>query len=301
MKIRSAIRYIVSSIRYVVSYKRIKRAKEASKRFLSYCDFHVEYRNNHEKVYDYVKKSGLTMYPYQWFGEIKDKKYKIEKMGGLKYTVYKGKRLYYSSSVSDKDINASINFYEKEQDQRSPHCYIPSLKQELREGDVLVECGASEGTFALTHIDKCSKVYLFEGDPRFIQGLEKTFEPYKDKVTIVNKYVDSYAHADYVTIDDIVKEPVNFIKMDIEGYELKALFGARKTIERSDALKMSICAYHNAEDYAVIPAYLKSLGCIIDLSEGYLFRSDKTLFDSEVPDLRHGMIFARKGKAETQQ
>ena len=37
------------------------------------------------------------------------------------------------------------------------------------------------------YVDVASKIYLFECDPVWIEALEKTFEPYKDKVVIVPK------------------------------------------------------------------------------------------------------------------
>lgn len=62
------------------------------------------------------------------------------------------------------------------------------------------------------------------------------------------------------SIDNIVdgKEKVTFIKMDIEGAELPALHGARKTISR-DKPKLAICVYHKREDLITIPQFVKEL------------------------------------------
>lgn len=59
-------------------------------------------------------------------------------------------------------------------------------------------------------------------------------------------------------IDEAVKEPVTFIKMDVEGAELKSLIGARDTIRR-DRPKLAISIYHKYEDMVQIPLYIKSL------------------------------------------
>lgn len=192
------------------------------------------------------------------------------------------------------EIVNGLNFYEKEQHPLSPHCYQPSEDRCVRKGDVVVECGASEGTFSLSVIDQAKKIYIFEGDPRFRKGLEKTFKAYKDKVQIIYKFVDSYPHGQFTTIDSCVKEKINFLKMDIEGYEAKALYGARETIKSSDNLRMSVCAYHNSEDYDLIGAYLRSLGCTVAKGNGYVFKTDSSLYESDVPQLRQGMIFADK-------
>ncbi len=61
------------------------------------------------------------------------------------------------------------------------------------------------------------------------------------------------------TIDESVNnDDVTFIKMDIEGSELRALMGAEKTIKRCKP-KLAICVYHKVEDVVTIPQYIQSL------------------------------------------
>jgi hypothetical protein len=54
--------------------------------------------------------------------------------------------------------------------------------------------------------------------------------------------------------------------MDIEGAELKALAGARKTIE-SYRPELAVCVYHLNNDIYEIPRYIKSINpgyrCVI--------------------------------------
>ena len=61
------------------------------------------------------------------------------------------------------------------------------------------------------------------------------------------------------SIDNIVgEEKIDFIKMDIEGSELNALKGAKKTLERcKPALAVSV--YHKKEDLITIPQFLKKI------------------------------------------
>lgn len=61
------------------------------------------------------------------------------------------------------------------------------------------------------------------------------------------------------TIDNIVgEEKIDFIKMDIEGSELNALKGAKKTLERCKPA-LAISVYHKKEDLITIPQFLKEI------------------------------------------
>ena len=59
------------------------------------------------------------------------------------------------------------------------------------------------------------------------------------------------------TLDHAVNEPVTFIKMDLEGWELKALVGAHKHIAQ-DRPKMAVAVYHQAADFRLIHEYVSS-------------------------------------------
>lgn len=61
-----------------------------------------------------------------------------------------------------------------------------------------------------------------------------------------------------IALDDCVSDKVTFIKMDIEGAELEALKGCKKTIKKYKP-KLAICIYHKKEDLLEIPQYIKEL------------------------------------------
>lgn len=91
-----------------------------------------------------------------------------------------------------------------------------------------------------------SILYFKESD---IQGSSKTVENNN------NLYL---TEIEVVTLDSIIKTPISFIKMDIEGAELDALKGAQKLIKKYKP-KMAICVYHKNEDIIEIPNFIKSL------------------------------------------
>lgn len=63
--------------------------------------------------------------------------------------------------------------------------------------------------------------------------------------------------AEIVKLDDACKDKkISFIKMDIEGSELRALAGAKNIIEKEKPM-CAICIYHNVVDFWRIPQILK--------------------------------------------
>jgi hypothetical protein len=90
----------------------------------------------------------------------------------------------------------------------------------------------------LTYAEQAKKIYLFECNPEWLQALQKTFEPWKDKIAIINKYVSDISDGINITLDDCFEnETINFVKADIEGYELKLLDGGIKTLSREKDIK----------------------------------------------------------------
>lgn len=63
---------------------------------------------------------------------------------------------------------------------------------------------------------------------------------------------------EFDSVDNIVNEKVTLIKMDIEGAELKALEGAKRTITQHRP-KLYVCAYHRNEDMFTLPIKINGL------------------------------------------
>jgi hypothetical protein len=67
-----------------------------------------------------------------------------------------------------------------------------------------------------------------------------------------------------VALDDLALGEITLLKMDIEGAEVPALIGAKRTIERYKP-KLAIAAYHKADD---LPQLINS---ILDIRDDYVF------------------------------
>jgi hypothetical protein len=97
------------------------------------------------------------------------------------------------------------------------------------------------------------------------------FEPFDDQTgTAITISID-----DFVSANGITK--VDFIKMDIEGAELKALKGAKQTIKKFKP-KLAIAIYHSMEDFVTIPNWILNLNLDYNIFIGhYTIHSEETI------------------------
>ena len=176
-----------------------------------------------------------------------------------------------------------------EQDPNSPHLYEDG-EIKVYPDDILVDAGVCEGNFSLHNIDKVKKVYLIECDNEWIEALEYTFAPYKDKVVFCNKFLSDNDSGGSISLDTLLNgEKISFLKMDIEGEEINALRGGKKTLINSKGVKCAICSYHRHNDEMEIKKILLSYGINVTTSKGYML----FLFDKDVcknPELRRGIV-----------
>ena len=157
------------------------------------------------------------------------------------------------------------------------HCYIrPEMT--INDGDVVVDAGGCEGFYSRYALNMgASKVIIFEPCQELAEGLKKTFdyEIATGRVMIIEKalgrstcknklYINRNMFCassmdgngantlereiTVTSLDDILQsisvEHVDVIKMDIEGAEIDAVLGMRKTIKKYRP-KMMIATYHS--------------------------------------------------------
>ena len=246
-----------------------------------------------EKVLDYLRNRPVVMFPDYFQDEYVEDSIEVhdDKELGLRYVLLDGKRLYFKKRWSKKRIRKAFNELIKEQDSRCPHCYEDE-RFKVESGDVLVDIGAAEGNFALSVVEKASRIILFESNKEWLGPLNATFGPWKDKVVIVNKFVGDVTDAKCTTLDDYfgADEKLSFLKIDVEGAESDLLNGCKRILQQKNPLKVAICTYHKPEDEHEFTRHLTEYGFKTSHSDGFvLLFTDRKI---KAPYLRRGLIRA---------
>ena len=146
-----------------------------------------------------------------------------------------------------------------------------TFKKNIKKGDVVLDLGANIGYYTLIGakiVRNEGKVFAFEPSPGNFKILKKNIEAngYKNVVAVqkavsdkngkIKLFLDRYSDAsnsiydvhdgkesvivDSITLDDFLKNSgrIDFIKMDIEGAEGKALAGMSEILKRNKNLKI---------------------------------------------------------------
>jgi hypothetical protein len=261
---------------------------------------HLESRDLNEEeveVLAFLKKNPLHIFPYHFPEKYRSSDIKVarDETKGLLFTFWEGKKLYYKNGHQIKKAQTYFNSLLLEQDPNSPHRYLTS-DFDVKDGDVIVDVGAAEGNFSLSAIEKASQVYLFEVEKDWIKALEATFEPWKEKVEIVQKYVSDVDDEQCIKLDTFFggRQQVNFIKADVEGAEAQVINGAGELIKGQENLRIAICTYHRQTDAEDLDALLKSKGFRNHFSAKFMIFHYGSINVVEPPYLRKAVLRAAK-------
>jgi FkbM family methyltransferase len=147
-----------------------------------------------------------------------------------------------------------------------------------REDEHYVDCGAADGDTIrdfLKWSPKYKMISAFEPDDANFEKLcaaAPGTDRYHAAVSDYTGYGAFTATGDYSSslnrdgkgtvvvksLDTALFEPPTFIKMDIEGSELEALWGARRILKEYKPV-LAVCAYHEAEHLWEIPLLIHAL------------------------------------------
>ena len=188
-----------------------------------------------------------------------------------------------SKSVFEKVINFKISFdYEfmdgftnDHEGQYFDKEIVPDIKNiRFVDGGGYVGDTASE---VIKNYPDFKKIYLIEPIPENIRIAKRELGEYQNiefltcgvsdkKETLYFNEEKSFStiygkgtqSVEVDTIDNIVKEKVDYIKLDIEGAEQNAINGAKETIQKYKPV-LAVCIYHKAEDWYKIPEKILSI------------------------------------------
>ncbi len=186
-------------------------------------------------------------------------------------------------------------------DERDWH-YYEAPETRVERGDVVLDCGAAEGLFSL-RVMRRAQCIVVEPSPVFVASLKETFRG-RDGVRIVPQALGSREGFAYLsrgtldsvlagaeatagavevrmtTIDRLVAERglarVDYIKGDLESFELEVLKGAERTI-REHMPKIAMTTYHPGNDWKEMRDY------VLGLAPGYSWRVKGLSWSNEGP------------------
>lgn len=218
----------------------------------------------------------------------------LDKEKGLWFVyTFDKKRLYFKRGMSRKRVIWTYNCLLREQDSRSPHCYFFD-GLDLSKDSIVADIGVAEGNFSLEIVDRVNELYLFECDPDWIEALQATFEPWKEKVHIVNLFVSDEDSQDTVRLDNFFEDKVpDLLKLDVEGAEEKVLNGALNLLKSSKINELLVCTYHKQGDAENLSGKLKDLDYSISFSQGYMLFLSEGYQDQPPYNFRKGLLHAR--------
>lgn len=145
---------------------------------------------------------------------------------------------------------------------------------ELGRGEVFVDAGGFDGDTTEEFCKRCpdySKVLFFEPSQcnikkarvrlraiRNVEFIEKglsdrtetvAFDAQAGSASAVKE--SGHDQITMTTLDDEIQDTVSFVKMDLEGWELKALRGASRHIV-DESPKLAIAVYHHSSDFRLV-------------------------------------------------
>lgn len=149
--------------------------------------------------------------------------------------------------------------------------------------EVFVDCGGFTGDTVEAYIQnygQYEKIYVYEPSDDNIDACRRNLKEFSniilrncgvgEKNTVLpilnNESASSFAAVNssgnqlvqIVCLDEDIKEPITYLKMDIEGFEIPALIGAKNHI-KNDSPKLAVCTYHVISDMWEIPLLIRSI------------------------------------------
>ena len=263
----------LDEIFYNIRYNYIKlndNIKNSIEDFLNKFNYwgSLDYKNNdYTEIYEKAKSLKNNLEDYKWlYNRLED--YRSKK---LLFAILNN---WYKYDFNNLETSREINYKD----------YF-DLDIVKCKDEVFVDLGAYTGDTTLDYIntygiDSYKQIYCYEITPDIFAILKNNLAKYpnitckrnavsdkKEIMYVNNSKVDASANTvteegdisiDSVTLDEDIKETITTLKMDIEGYEQKAILGAKNHIQ-NDKPKLLLSVYHNNEDLWKIPRMIEEI------------------------------------------
>lgn len=153
----------------------------------------------------------------------------------------------------------------------------------VNENEIFVDCGGYTGDTVqsyMEHMKLYKHIYVYEPDAANISKCKEnlknlkgitisqagvgeksetlTFVGTQKSGAFVNDENAKGERINIISLDEDISEPITFLKMDVEGFEIDAINGAARHI-REEKPKLAICIYHLITDFWKIPQLIHSL------------------------------------------
>jgi len=151
----------------------------------------------------------------------------------------------------------------------------------LPKESVFVDGGGFDGLTSILftkNFPEYSNIYYFEPSEKSMLHSKANLKDYRNIIyfekglwnkTETLKFNNSLGNANRISnsgeitiyataLDEVIPERVDFIKMDIEGAELNALYGSKNLIAKYRHI-LAICVYHKQIDFIEIPEFILSI------------------------------------------
>ncbi|WP_162794071.1 hypothetical protein [Runella rosea] len=242
----------------------------------------------------------ISLFPYRQIRKLEDVIVGFDDNKRMPFVIHNGDRLYFPESWSLSQVKENYISLIEEQSilggnflEKSPHQYQTESFC-VNKGDIVLDIGAAEALFALEVINLAAKVYIFESEKMWAKPLEATFEPYKNKVVIINKMVSGVDSENEITLETaLVNEKAKslFLKLDIEGSESLVLEANMNLLNKDIDIKVACCTYHKNEDEEYLKFFFDQIGYKSEFSDGFMiYVHDENI---RPPYFRKGLIRAQ--------
>jgi FkbM family methyltransferase len=176
-------------------------------------------------------------------------------------------------------LTANLDYLAGFKDRQSEQ-YFEDFLGLSRDAESFVDVGGFDGENTSDFISRCpgfAAVHIFEPDPQNIQRIIDKLPPdnrirlhthglgdvagsfrFNSSGSVSSFSDDGEIIVNVRPLDDCSVDGVSFLKMDIEGGELAALRGARKTIAKWQP-RIAVCVYHQPDDFWTIPEEILSI------------------------------------------